>query len=266
MGARVLVHPQVRPRRRFGRAASVSGLSFIALDVRNDRHGEYFDIGMDPASGAELCVLDVQPKDRHLLLLARRASAQSVDKHKFLCGHDERHWFVAAVPEKAGASTVRQAKLALKPEEVVRAEVRKGLREKVRFRRRNPAAVRQGEWFFVPAPALVVNPKLVLRHEPLVRTGKAHWAEECFRTGGETVYVCRQYPNGVTEREYRRLRDSMPDARVWRWQVLRRNAEVYVRGRIRHSDHKTIHLDGWHRVFMNTENQSVAMQHVVFLD
>jgi hypothetical protein len=39
-----------------------------------------------------------------------------------------------------------------------------------------------------------------------------------------------------------------------------------VRGRIRHSDHKTIVLRGWHEVVMNTENESLAMQHVAFLD
>jgi hypothetical protein len=31
---------------------------------------------------------------------------------KFLCGHDERHWFVAEVPR---GTTVREAKEALKP-------------------------------------------------------------------------------------------------------------------------------------------------------
>jgi len=33
---------------------------------------------------------------------------------KFLCGHDERHWFVAAVPGR-GVSNVRTAMEALKP-------------------------------------------------------------------------------------------------------------------------------------------------------
>ena len=50
------------------------------------------------------------------------------------------------------------------------------------------------------------------------------------------------------------------------WRVMRRNARVFVRGRIRHSDHETIVLRGWHEVLMNTENQSLAMQHVAFLD
>jgi hypothetical protein len=47
---------------------------------------------------------------------------------------------------------------------------------------------------------------------------------------------------------------------------MRRNASVYVRGHIRHADHKTIILHGWHRVLMNTENQAKAMRNVAFLD
>jgi hypothetical protein len=46
----------------------------------------------------------------------------------------------------------------------------------------------------------------------------------------------------------------------------RTQAFVYVNGRIRHADHKTITLNGWHRVLMNTEGQSKAMKNVVFLD
>jgi hypothetical protein len=45
-----------------------------------------------------------------------------------------------------------------------------------------------------------------------------------------------------------------------------RNPEAYVKGKISHEDHKTIVLQVWHRVVMNTEGQSQAMRHVVFLD
>ncbi len=57
-----------------------------------------------------------------------------------------------------------------------------------------------------------------------------------------------------------------PKAKGWRWRTMRRNPGVYVRGRIRHPDHATVTLHGWHRVVMNTEGQSRAMQHVAFLD
>jgi hypothetical protein len=45
-----------------------------------------------------------------------------------------------------------------------------------------------------------------------------------------------------------------------------RDAHVFVRGTVRHSDHKTIFLDGWHEVFMNTETRAAAMRNVAFLD
>jgi len=45
-----------------------------------------------------------------------------------------------------------------------------------------------------------------------------------------------------------------------------RNPRAFVRGTVRHSDHKTIFLEGWHEVFMNTETQAAAMRNVAFLD
>lgn len=236
----------------------------IALDIREDRDGEYFEVARRPEIDPEVSVLDVQPADRHLLLLVREKG----EKRKFLCGHDERHWFVAAIPESAPVGTVRQAKEALKPDEVRDAQGREGLRSAARNRRKNAAYRRQGEWFFLPSPTLVVDESLVLRHEPLRRGngGKPHWAEFCYRTGGESVHVCRRHPNGVTDAEYRRILMSNPNANRWGWQLMRRNPGVYVRGTVRHADHETITLHGWHRVLMNTENQAQAMRNVAFLD
>jgi hypothetical protein len=241
-----------------------SAAGVVSLDVRTDHKGEYFEIARRLGAEAEVAVLDVRPTDRHLLLLVR----ENGDKSKFLCGHDERHWFVAGIPEAAPVGTVRQAKEALKPAEVRLAQALRGIRAEAGARRKNAAYVRQGEWFFLPADNLAVDSKLVLRNEPLVRGngGKPHWAEFCHRTGGETVYVCGRFPNGVTVPEYRRILDGHPKARGWGWRAMQRNAGVYVRGRIRHPDHATITLHGWHRVLMNTENQSKAMRNVAFLD
>ena len=216
------------------------------------------------ATAPDVAVLDVQPSDRHLLLLVRERG----EKHKFLCGHDERHWFVAAVPESAPVGTVRQAKEALKPAEVQVAQGRSGLGAEARNRRKNAAYRRQGEWFFLPTPDLRVDESLVLRNEPIRRGngGKPHWVEFCYRTGGESVYVCSRRPNGLVESEYRDLLGRNPKAKGWGWRAMRRDAGVYVRGRVRHADHKTIVLHGWHQVLMNTENQSKAMRNVAFLD
>jgi hypothetical protein len=256
IGARLKVVD--RPSRR-SRTAGV-----ISLDVQADRQGEFFEIVRQQDADVEVAVLDVQPADRHLLLLVREGK----DKSKFLCGHDERHWFVAGIPEAAPVGTVRQAKEALKPAEVLNAQAGKRLGAKARNRRKNAAYVRQGEWFFLPAPGFVVDGKLVLKNEPLTRGNgsKPHWAEFCYRTGGEVVYVCPRHPNGVTEAQYKGILASSPKAKGWGWRTMLSNPGVYVRGRIRHADHATITLHGWHRVLMNTEGQSRAMRNVAFLD
>ncbi len=111
IGARLRVAD--RPSRRMRRSGPRSVMEFL-LDVQSDRRGEFFEIVRPPAFDAEIAVLDVQPFDRHLLILVR----ENGEKQKFLCGHDERHWFVAVIPEKAPVGTVRQAKEALKPAEV----------------------------------------------------------------------------------------------------------------------------------------------------
>lgn len=90
--------------------------------------------------------------------------------------------------------------------------------------------------------------------------------EEVFRTGGETVHVCSKHPNGLAPAEYKALLKRTPDANRWGWSVMRRNPGVYARGTVRHSDHETITLPYWHRVFMNTETQSRTMSRVAFLD
>ena len=59
---------------------------------------------------------------------------------------------------------------------------------------------------------------------------------------------------------------ARPTLRNLQWVTQRRNPQVFVRGRIRHADHKTIVLADWHQVLMNTETQSVAMRHVAFID
>ena len=107
MGARVKVGAVGFSRRRPG------------LDIGSDERGEFFDIRLNPAEQVEYEVVDLRPDLRHLLLLARREGA----KEKYLCGHDERHWFVCAVPGQS-VSTVTNALEALQPVEVRRAERR----------------------------------------------------------------------------------------------------------------------------------------------
>ncbi len=112
-----------------------------------------------------------------------------------------------------------------------------------------------------------MNEKLILRNEPLRRgAGKPHIVEQLYRTGGEVVYVCGTHPNGLTESPYRKLIQRNPEASAWGWTAMRRNMRVYARGKVRHPDHATISLPVWHRVLMNTENETDAMRNVVFID
>jgi hypothetical protein len=234
-------------------------LGMPTIDVLSDRHGEYFELRFSGGDEVELDVVDASAALHHLLLLVRDGE----DKSKFLFGHDERHWFVAAVPEETrGVSGVAQAIEALQPEDVREAVDR--AKPKDPHGRKNKAFVRQGEWFFVPEPALRVDEGLVLRNELLARTGgTAHVMEHAFRQGGETVYVNRTHPNGLTEAEYRALPEKK---RRGSWQKMVRDAAVYAKGAVRHPDHATVVLPVWHRVLMNTEQRARAMQHVAFLD
>jgi len=257
IGARLKVAD--RPVRR---SRTASGL--LMLDIGEDRRGEYFELIPQTSELPEVEVLDLRPKNRHLVLMVREQDA----KNKYLCGHDERHWFVAGIPESAPVGTVRQAMEALQPRIVRSAVASQKLSGVTRNKRKNAAFVRQGEWFFLPTNAFWINENLVLQNEPLSRGngGKPHWAEYCFRTGGELVYVCDRYPNGVSETRYRTILTNKRNARNWGWQSMRRNPGVFVRGRIRHADHATVTLHGWHQVVMNTEFESQAMSNVAFLD
>jgi len=77
------------------------------------------------------------------------------------------------------------------------------------------------------------------------------------------VYLSGTYPRGLNSMEY----DALPESeRKLGFRMMKRDALVYVRGEITHPDHKTICLEGWHRVLMNTENRSMTMRFLEFLD
>jgi hypothetical protein len=228
------------------------------IDVSSDRRGEFFELRLGGGAKTALDVVEADRDDRSLLLLVRDGG----EKSKFLCGFDERHWFVAPIPESArGVTGVASAKDALQPEPVREAVAR--VRPRDRFQRRNGAYVRQGEWFFLPQWMLTVDERDILRDEPLTRgRGKDHVLEFAFRRGGETVFVNAEHPTGISKGELELL--SRSKQRSF-WQMVR-DPELYAKGSVRHPDHNTIVLPYWHRVLMNTEQRARAMRHVAFLD
>ena len=233
----------------------------ITIDVEKGKTGEQFVINTFGSDDIDLNVMDVDPKKRHLLMLLKHANS----KVKYLCGHDERHWFVSVIGNNT-VSTVDQAMEALKPATVRQLQV--GVRKtKKNNTHKNKASVgnipRQGEWYFVPAPGVTVDTKLILRNEPLRRNmgGKPHVCEEMYRTGGKQVWVSGI--NIISQAEYARLTGSQ-EKRIWR--ATQADTTMLVRGRITHPDHSTVRLNCWHRVMLNEEAGNAARFGVRFLD
>jgi hypothetical protein len=263
MGVQISIRRPGPPNR--SRWASFREPDDYSLDVQRDSKGAERFILTVPSKIEEAISVDILqtvPKERHLLLMVRKPG-EPIDR--FLCGHDEREWFVAAVPGKV--STVNDAKESLKPAAVRAVQASAKLGSKKSNQRKNKAFRRQGEWFFIPRGTLVFDDKLVLRDEPIARTGgKPHMVEILMRTGGQTVYLCSNHPRPVFAEQRNKLFRRNPKARAWNWSTRQMNARVYAKGSVRHADHRTIVLHEWHEVLMNTENQSSTMHNVAFID
>lgn len=290
MGARLEIHrPEARKLdrvfrdRNTGKWIEWRKANPFSVNVRTDEFGEHFtmsiaDNSMVPEGKSSteptvdlksISILDVQPKDRHLVMQVVLGEGKDMQVDTMLMGHDERHWFIA----RTGGNTVAEARDDLKPPEVLEREKRAKVKRSKRNKRKNAAFIRQGEWFFLPEPDFDPGKMPVISHnEPLRRgAGKPHMAEEACRVGGETVRVHPIYArNGMSMNAYNKLINSkdFENKRKYSWQTLTRGARVYVRGKIRHPDHKTLKLRGWHQVVPNTEQRRVGgrLQTVAFLD
>lgn len=249
----------------------------ITIDVRKIGRKEVFILDTYDNNNLEVKIINTNKDIQHLLLMVIDVSMKRTDTSgkpritKFLCGHDEKHWFVASIPESAYATNVKDALHALKPQEVIRAQKKVKCKKKNRNKRKNNGYIRQGEWFFVPADVCIDKNTIIHKNEPLSRGrgSKPHIVQELFRKNGIDVHVHNNYaPNGITETTYKEFQKEHPEyfKRKSEWRKMVRDAEAYCRGYVRHPDHKTIHLKGWHRVYMNTENKSWAQRLVVFLD
>jgi hypothetical protein len=263
MGARLKVEASNPNHGRIGSGG-------FSLDVKKDRWGEYFEIKV--SGDPDLYVSNIDARNRHLLMISRdftdigrRRNEKVVSR--YLCGHDERSWFAATVP--GAVSTVRGAMESLKPKIVRESQVNRKVKVGKWNKRKNEGFVRQGEWMFIPCEDMKVDEKLIFKNEALRRgKGTPHMAEFLYREGGTTVYVCRNYPNGVTEEEYKRLVKGNPNVAKFRWTTMRRDPEAYVKGKIRHPDHKTVVLKSWYRVAPNAEltDSLRSRVRVAFLD
>lgn len=273
-----LAQVTVNDRRSWGASRNSGG---VTIDIGKDKKGrEYFDIRKTRESEAEITVVDRKPKDRHLLLMIKTEERPGVPlKTKYLCGHDEFHWFVAAVDSTA--ADVERAKESLKPGEVKAVQERgKGKRKKAKG-----GVKRQGEWFFIPKRKMKVPHNQILKDEPIQRgRGKPHMVEEIWRTGGQDIVVPRlnewsrvreselpaKWMEGLSPGQYETLvRQRTENGKLARsipWRQGRVNAKVYGRGKVTHPDHSILRLDCWHEIVPNTESKFVINEQLRFID
>src|SRR5689334_115254 len=132
MGARMKVR-EIPSRWRQGDRSWIQPKEF-AMDLRRDGHGQFFELRVPTHlnESLEITVMQAMPEKRHLLLAVRNTEGKP-QLDRFLCGHDEREWFVAAVP--GGASSVRQAMDALQPESVRASLARSNVSSRKRYSR-----------------------------------------------------------------------------------------------------------------------------------
>jgi len=182
------------------------------IDIRRHGDREVYQLKYPATDQIQTEALDVAPQLRHLVLDV--TGWRLPVSGRYLCGHDERHWFVASLPFGRRTTTVRGAMESLKPAVVLREQKRKGVKHR-RHRRKTAAYVRQGEWFFLPRPMMHVGDSAVHNARLVRNGGKPHRVEWLYRPEGQD--------------------------------------ETFVRGAVSHPDHKTIYLQVWHRVVQNNE-------------
>lgn len=236
IGARLVVE-------RF-RQSRVRRTTQFDLDIRTDKRGEYFRLSVGPEA-PQFRVLQANRAAKHLLFHA----AGDDGGERFLCGHDERHWFVAALAGRPG--TITDARRSLLPTALLDA----GLTPDVLARRHNEVFLRQGEWFFVPSRKDLSRAP-ILHQEPLIRGrgSKPHIVSEVVRFGGTPVVLERGTEYSL-DAWAAIVKDDPTRDRFGR--RMMKDPEVYARGSVRHPDHATLKLTTWHRVYPNREARSV---------
>jgi len=233
----------------------------LGISVSKDKKGEYFSIRVDQTyTHIPFCIhiAETNKKLKQMVI----AISYTIGEFKalfttqhFLIGKDECHLFVAGLNN---GISVKKAFTELRPGSISATLSATGVKEKNWYKRKNKTFIRQGEWFFIPAALPPISMPVVHKKEPISRNaGKPHIVDELMRVGGEVVYV--KNSQVITKETYEHL--SHRDRLRTRQRV--RGARVFVRGYVRHPDHKTIFLDGWHEVHLNRE---VSLQGNEFVD
>lgn len=257
----------------------------LRMNVAVDRQGEHFTLTIHPDVDEKDIIiqcLDFDPKLKQMLLHIRTPKVTTIvdrvgkrlvertevtsplsrnpnDFHneKLLVGRDEMHWFVAGVTV---AKNIREAFSLLRPNAVTVAMNRSGVKSKDWRKRKNKGFIRQGEWFFVPVHFTEDKNTIIHKDEPIMRGGggKPHYVEEIVRFGGEIVYT--RGSQILNESTWKKL--PREEQAFYRQQVS--NARVLVRGKVKHPDHHTVNLVGWHEIHLSNEFQNGNRGRTIF--
>ena len=174
---------------------------------------------------------DIVQNEKGKWVIMRHSPAR---KRHFLMGKDERQLFICQLPTLA--KTIQEAFQSLKHPTVILAEGK------------NKNVIRQGEWFFINATGLEMEKiklllssnKIDIKHNQNIG---AIVADRAFVQGN---------PHTADEIVV------IPAKMIIRGFTPARENEIFVRGCVRHHDHKTIVCGNWRKVLRNTEVEDTS--------
>lgn len=178
-------------------------------------------------------VIDVDPNTQQLILLVNEPprefttlewnkktnKSEKVKRttpgftRKYLLGMDEAHLFISELPQEGAINKIKDAHKVLKPEYIVKSE-----KETRRIKR-------QGEWFFIP----------VTSEEQKMIEENMNFLEKKFPIEDRPIHIYLPANPHIAE------------------QLLKIKEEIFVTGKIKHVEHRTLKLNGWFKVLRNTE-------------
>lgn len=184
--------------------------------------------------------------DNHFILINKTP----LGKRHFLMGVDERQLFVAQL--KQGVASI--------------IEARKQLGSTVQFHegKRKMSASRQGEWFFIKATeeqekviellldkkrAFILNKVNIGVHAGRPQ-GNPHTADELIVIPGDPKII-----RDAQRTKYAKNNNLKTPVEL---NYPIREKEVFIRGCVRHIDHKTIKYKYWYQVILNNEGDTAS--------
>ncbi len=259
-----------------------SGLRIKVEDGAVNRNEDIFGLRVDGFGSNEIFVMQLGAKDNDVQIVDTDAKAKQVlmmvnepervykekvwsqrerkhveverttdaNKRKFLVGMDERSYFMAPVADNA--INIGDAKDKLRNPNL----------------KNDRKTKRQGEWFFQPVNDQEAIDVAIRKGEGIVRKkagigtmlgspgGKPHVADELVRIRKTTV----PEDVGPEPKTTKSMRQFLRDRRMS--QSVMDSDQFFVRGKIRHPDHKTVEFSQWTRVLPNMEERRVAVNGV----